>query len=74
MAAKYSEILRLRTAGTLPPRPRSLTLWFSRRVDIMVVYTAVKAKEKVIPNGTTLPPNLKCRSSRTPALLYPAFE
>ena len=32
-----------------------------------------KAKERVIPDGTTLPRNLIRRSSCSPALLYPAY-
>ena len=33
-----------------------------------------KAKERVIPDGTTLPQNLTCRSGRSPPLPYPARE
>lgn len=34
----------------------------------------LKAKERVIPDGTTLPRNLIYRSGRSPALPYPAYE
>ena len=40
----------------------------------MAIIFPLKAKERVIPDCITLPRNLICRSGRSPALPYPAYE